>query len=129
MPIKSERQRRAMQAAAHGRSTLGIPKKVAQEFLKGGSMKHGHKSVAENVDAYDGAALGETPPRVSVPRGHPARDVLPRAVGVPAGVRQADGTDSPRVTVATLGPKVASQPSSSPKNKWPAGVTSYPDGV
>jgi hypothetical protein len=32
MPPVSERQRRAMQAAAHGKSTLGIPKKVGQEF-------------------------------------------------------------------------------------------------
>lgn len=34
MPIKSEAQRRAMEAAAHGKSTLGIPKKVAKEFIK-----------------------------------------------------------------------------------------------
>jgi hypothetical protein len=32
MPSKSEAQRRAMQAAAHGQSTLGIPKKVGKEF-------------------------------------------------------------------------------------------------
>jgi len=33
MPAKSKAQFRAMQAAAHGRSTLGIPKKVGQEFV------------------------------------------------------------------------------------------------
>jgi hypothetical protein len=33
MPSKSEQQRRAMRAAASGKSTLGIPKKVGQEFL------------------------------------------------------------------------------------------------
>lgn len=41
MPPKSEAQRRAMQAAAHGKSTLGIPKKVAKEFVsadKGGKL-------------------------------------------------------------------------------------------
>ena len=32
MPAKSKAQFRAMQAAAHGKSTLGIPKKVGQEF-------------------------------------------------------------------------------------------------
>jgi hypothetical protein len=32
MPSTSEKQRRAMQAAAHGKSTLGIPKSVGQEF-------------------------------------------------------------------------------------------------
>lgn len=32
MPPKSEKQRKAMQAAAHGKSTLGIPKSVGKEF-------------------------------------------------------------------------------------------------
>jgi hypothetical protein len=34
MPMKSEAQRRAMYAAAHGKSSVGIPKKVAKEFVK-----------------------------------------------------------------------------------------------
>jgi hypothetical protein len=34
MPPKSEAQRKAMQAAAHGKSTLGIPRKVGREFSK-----------------------------------------------------------------------------------------------
>jgi hypothetical protein len=33
MPMQSEAQRKAMHAAAHGKSTLGIPKKVAKEFV------------------------------------------------------------------------------------------------
>lgn len=36
MPYKSEAQRKAMGAAAAGKSTLGIPKKVGKEFLKAG---------------------------------------------------------------------------------------------
>lgn len=32
MPAKSKAQFRAMMAAAHGKSTLGIPKKVGQDF-------------------------------------------------------------------------------------------------
>jgi hypothetical protein len=32
MPSVSEKQRRAMQAAAHGNSTIGIPQSVGQEF-------------------------------------------------------------------------------------------------
>jgi hypothetical protein len=32
---KSQKQRGAMHAAAEGRSTLGIPKKVGAEFVKG----------------------------------------------------------------------------------------------
>jgi hypothetical protein len=34
MPPVSEKQRKAMQAAAHGKSTLGIPRKVGKEFVK-----------------------------------------------------------------------------------------------
>lgn len=34
MPMKSEAQRRAMHAADKGKGTLGIPKKVAREFVK-----------------------------------------------------------------------------------------------
>ena len=36
MPIKSKAQHGAMYAAAAGKSTLGIPKKVAKEFIKAG---------------------------------------------------------------------------------------------
>lgn len=39
MPAKSQAQFRAMQAAAHGHSTLGIPAKVGKEFTKGQSPK------------------------------------------------------------------------------------------
>jgi hypothetical protein len=41
MPPVSEKQRKAMFAAASGKSTLGIPKKVAKEFVaadKGGKL-------------------------------------------------------------------------------------------
>lgn len=34
MPPRSEAQRRAMYAAASGKSTLGIPKSVGKEFTK-----------------------------------------------------------------------------------------------
>jgi hypothetical protein len=40
-PVVSEAQRRAMRAAAAGKSTLGIPKKVGKEFSeadKGGKL-------------------------------------------------------------------------------------------
>lgn len=32
MPSKSEAQRRAMQSAAHGKSALGIPKRVGKKY-------------------------------------------------------------------------------------------------
>ena len=41
MPSVSAKQHRAMAAAAHGKSTLGIPKKVGKEFMaadKGGKL-------------------------------------------------------------------------------------------
>lgn len=41
MPSVSEAQRRAMAAAAHGKSTIGIPKRVGAKFLahdKGGKL-------------------------------------------------------------------------------------------
>lgn len=34
MPAKSQAQYRAMQAAAHGNSTLGIPEKVGKDFAE-----------------------------------------------------------------------------------------------
>jgi hypothetical protein len=36
MPIESKAQQRAMYAAAEGKSTLGIPKKVGKEFVAAG---------------------------------------------------------------------------------------------
>ena len=41
MPPVSEKQRKAMGAAASGHSTIGIPKKVGKEFIaadKGGKL-------------------------------------------------------------------------------------------
>lgn len=34
MPSKTRKQARAMRAAAAGKSTLGIPKKVGKEYVK-----------------------------------------------------------------------------------------------
>ena len=39
MPSVSDKQHRAMQAAAHGKSTLGIPKKVGAEFAAADAHK------------------------------------------------------------------------------------------
>jgi hypothetical protein len=39
MPSKTEKQRKAMQAAAHGKSTLGIPAKVGKEFVAADKAK------------------------------------------------------------------------------------------
>lgn len=39
MPAKSQQQFKAMQVAAHGKSTIGIPAKVGKEFVAGQSPK------------------------------------------------------------------------------------------
>ena len=57
MPPVSQKQRAAMHAAAHGKGKLGIPKKVAREFVredKGGKLpkrkrkKGRHKTMLED---------------------------------------------------------------------------------
>lgn len=58
MPMKSEAQRRAMHAAAHGKSTAGIPKKVAKEYVahdKGGKLpKRMRKKMARHKTIMEG---------------------------------------------------------------------------
>jgi hypothetical protein len=39
MPVESKDQLKAMFAAAAGKSTLGIPRKVGKEFIKAGKAK------------------------------------------------------------------------------------------
>lgn len=39
MPSKTAKQHRAMEAAARGKSNLGIPKKVAKEFVSADKRK------------------------------------------------------------------------------------------
>jgi hypothetical protein len=39
MPSKTPKQHRAMEAAAHGKSKLGIPKAVAKEFVAADKAK------------------------------------------------------------------------------------------
>ena len=43
MPSVSGKQHRAMEAAAHGKSTLGIPKAVGQEFATADAGKSAAK--------------------------------------------------------------------------------------
>jgi len=52
---KSQAQRAAMHAAAAGKSTLGIPKKVGEEFTKGDKGgKLPEKVKAKKRDWYEG---------------------------------------------------------------------------
>ncbi len=52
MPSVSEKQRRAMQAAAHGHSTLGIPKSVGKDFVAAdaSATTNGRKPADGKVD-------------------------------------------------------------------------------
>lgn len=50
MPFASEAQRRAMYAAAHGRSKIGIDKKGAQKFIND-SVKHSTGTKSRLKDA------------------------------------------------------------------------------
>ena len=43
MPSKTQKQRRAMQAAAHGRGTLGIPMAVAKHYAAADKKKRKKK--------------------------------------------------------------------------------------
>ena len=59
MPMESQAQRRAMYAAAAGKSKIGIPKKVAKEFtaadrpgkLPARVSRKSPKTAAESLDA------------------------------------------------------------------------------
>lgn len=61
MPSTSERQRRAMAAAAQGKSTIGIPKSVGKEFMKadeGGKLpkRKRKKTLDDHIkDSFDEA--------------------------------------------------------------------------
>lgn len=54
MPPKSEKQRRAMYAAAAGKSTLGIPQSVGKEFVGDAKpAKASHKGPKRRRSAMD----------------------------------------------------------------------------
>jgi len=60
MPPRSEAQRRAMRAAASGKSTLGIPAKVGKEFSAadpGGHLPKRKKKKRSNQFALKGGGV------------------------------------------------------------------------
>lgn len=61
MPPVSEKQRRAMYAAAAGRSTLGIPRAVGREFVeadKGGKLPLRKKPTRRRGGPRSGSGTG-----------------------------------------------------------------------
>jgi len=57
MPIVSEQQRKAMYAAASGKSTLGIPKSVGKDFVAAGPAS---SNLPERVSKKKPKSLGES---------------------------------------------------------------------
>ena len=72
MPSVSEPQRRAMEAAKHGESTLGIPQSVGEEFANADEAK-ARKSKGSFAAAMQGHGLAKGPhkrhPSTSVYKG------------------------------------------------------------
>jgi len=112
MPSTSAKQHRAMEAAAHGHSTLGIPAKVGKEFVAADKAK-GSKSMrkiakVKTVTTKDitskraTAALPAkssaptTPAAVKDPAGNGARATFVKGPGVPMARRpKADPSPMP----------------------------------
>ncbi len=62
MPSISQKQHNAMEAAAHGKSTLGIPKSVGSDFVNADSRRNKMSSegMKETTYAEGGPVLGRT---------------------------------------------------------------------
>jgi hypothetical protein len=77
-PPVSEKQRRAMQAAAHGHSTLGIPKKVGEEFVGHGDdpviIKAASSTTPSSSVPIRGSEVHPPRPRVHITRSKPERE-------------------------------------------------------
>lgn len=81
MPAVSEAQRRAMEAAAHGHSTLGIPKSVGQEFV--GEDAEPPKGLAAGIVYTDPAGHVLLMKRGSGEENYPGHWALPGGKGEP----------------------------------------------
>jgi hypothetical protein len=88
MPMQSEAQRRAMHAAAAGKSTLGIPKSVGKEFA---GADQGGKLPKRAKRYQDGGAVDS-----SLPHDPPQALIDRTPVVTPSG-----GPAGPRATEAT----------------------------
>ena len=110
------------------RAKMGATRTAKQDtlaMLRAAKPSGTHKSFAENVDAFNGAALGERPPTMSIPRGHPTPDRLPSAVGRPA-IQTADGLDNARANYACFETR-ETRPTASGVRATRAAVDTYAD--
>ena len=61
MPSLSEKQHNAMEAAAHGHSTLGIPKAVGEEFVEADKPKHDAEAELSDYETAELIRDGKLP--------------------------------------------------------------------
>ncbi len=76
MPSVSERQHRAMEAAAHGHSTLGIPKSVGQEFVAADAGTFDESKHPRGEDGKFGSGGGGSSSESSSPKIGPFGPIL-----------------------------------------------------
>lgn len=112
MPSVSDKQHRAMEAAAHGHSTLGIPAKVGQDFVaadaargkvrkaRGGTLGLLRPRMGTLGRVANPHYMGPTQPRMKTRPSALAVDPrLPQIPGArPAGRRQLGGTLLPALS-------------------------------
>lgn len=103
MPLKPGKSKAVVSANIKEMMAAGHPQKQAvAASLRNArtSQSYGH-SPAQNVDAYDDRALGETPPKVGLVTGHPTPDTLPKGGSTPAAAKYWTGTENPRADQST----------------------------
>lgn len=106
MPLKPGKSKETISSNIKEMMAAGHPQKQAvaaslREARGGTKQTYGH-TPAENVQAFDDRALGETPPKTGLATAHPASYTNPRAVGNPA-IAKATGTDNLRADPSTKG--------------------------
>ena len=141
MPSKTEKQHRAMEAAAHGHSTLGIPQSVGQDFVaadkgkgkaEGGVMEHDdHFRVSGPHGEYRIAKRGLHPATVKMIQKMATGGVVKMKNGgdpKKAEEEQDDETESVPDDTSVLGPAGTESYRSAFPNA-PAISAGNPDGV
>lgn len=104
MPLKPGKSRETISSNIKEMMAAGHPQKQAvaaslREARGGTKQTYGH-TPAQNVQAFDDRALGETPPRTALATATPKGYTNPKAVGTPA-IAKADGTENLRADPST----------------------------
>ena len=107
MPLKPGKSKAVVSENIKEMVAAGHPQKQAVAAAlhtadKGTKQTYGH-SPAQNTQAFDDRALGETPPKIGITTGHPKADVLPKAVGTPSAAKYWTGLENPRADPQTKG--------------------------